>query len=72
MFNGMTVNKPQANYIFIIRGFYMIILLLALVSIYLNYGYIRRTMKVIFQSLGKAPIVKNEIQQSLVNAEDMA
>ncbi len=48
MLNSMTVNKPQANYLFVIRGFYLLILLLAALSLYLNYRYIRRTMQVIF------------------------
>jgi hypothetical protein len=48
MLNSITVDKPQANYFFAIRAFYLCIFFLALLSLYLNYRYIRRTMKVIF------------------------
>lgn len=53
MLNAMTIDKPQANYLLVIRGFYLLILLLAILSSYLNYRYIRRTMKVMFYELSK-------------------
>jgi hypothetical protein len=53
MLNSVTIDKPQANYLIIIKIFYFIIFLLSSASIYLNYSYIRRTMKVIFKELGQ-------------------
>ena len=71
MLNAMTIEKPQANYILVIRGFYLLILLLALLSSYLNYRYIRRTMKVMFYELSKREMSSDEMLNSMVNADDM-
>lgn len=47
MLNIVTILIPQANYIFLMRTFYSIIIFLAIFSLYFNYRYIRRTMKFI-------------------------
>lgn len=71
MLDSMTIQKPQANYLFVIRAFYVLILLLALLSMYLNYRYIRRTLKVLFHELGQSFISPGDIEKSMVSDEDM-
>lgn len=50
--DAVIIDKPQANYIIVIRGFYMIVLLMAIVSTYLNYVYVRKTANILFHLLG--------------------
>ena len=51
--SNIEIERPQANFLILLRVFYVIILVLALISFYLNANYILRIFKEFYSSVEK-------------------